>query len=116
MEPDILVNLILVGNVFLGVLFTLKSRRWWLPYILMGITFLTLTFGFGLSLVLNKQSILSYLFVFVVGQLIWAFVFVIIAHVLSFIVRKVPFRHKQQIGWGFLIGFPLSFLVFLLVQ
>jgi hypothetical protein len=116
MNPDILVNLILVGNVFLGVLFSLKSRRWWLPYILMGLTFLTLTFGFGLSLVLNKQSILSYLFVFVVGQLIWAFVFVIIAHILSFIVRKVPFRHKQEIGWGFLFGFPLAFLIFLLVD
>ncbi|WP_064094395.1 hypothetical protein [Rossellomorea aquimaris] len=116
MEPDFLVNLILVGNVFLGVLFILKSRRWWLPYILMTITFLTLTIGFGISLVLNKESILAYLFVFVVGQLIWAFVFVIIAHVLSVIVRKIPFRHKQQIGWGFLVVFPLSFLVFLFVH
>lgn len=116
MNPDFLVNLILVGNVFLGVLFALKSRRWWLPYIFIAVTFLTLTFGFGISLLLNKESILAYLFVFVVGQLIWVFTFVIVAHILSWIVRKVPFRHKQQIGWGFLVGFPVTFSVFLLVN
>jgi hypothetical protein len=116
MEPDFIVNLILIGNVFLGVLFTLKSRKWWLPYILMALTFATLALGFGYAILFNGESILAYLFIFVVGQLIWAFAFVMVAQLLSWIVRKLPLRHKQQIGWGFLFGFPLSFLMFLLVQ
>ncbi|KMK91107.1 hypothetical protein ABER02_12390 [Rossellomorea marisflavi] len=115
MNEEFLVNIILLMNVLIGVFLTLKTRSWWLPYILIGLTFLVLTFGFGVSLLLKSETILAYLFVFVVSQLIWVFFYVMAAHILSWVVRKVPFRHKQQIGWIFLIGFPVVFYLVVLM-
>jgi hypothetical protein len=109
MEDNSLVNFILIGCVVLGVLLTLKSRRFWLPYVHIVVTIWALAGGFGYALLFDNESTIGYLFVFVIGQIFWAFLFVFIAQVLSWLVRSLPLRHKQQIGWMFLIGFPVTF-------
>jgi hypothetical protein len=109
MDESSLVNFILMGCVAIGVLLTLKSRRFWLPYVHIVMTIWVLAGGFGYSLLFNNEATIGYLFVFVIGQIFWAFLFVFIAQILSWMVRSLPFRHKQEIGWMFLIGFPVTF-------
>ncbi|EDL65629.1 hypothetical protein [Bacillus sp. SG-1] len=114
MDVNSYVNFILVGCVVIGVLLTLKSRRFWIPYLHIIATIWVLAGGFGYSLLFNNESTIGYLFVFVIGQIFWAFLFVFIAQVLSWLVRSLPLRHKQEIGWMFLVGFPLTFSVTIL--
>ncbi|RIW33996.1 hypothetical protein D3H55_10385 [Bacillus salacetis] len=109
MEENSLVNFILIGCVILGVLLTLKSRQLWVPYIHIVATIWILAGGFGYSILFDNEAAIGYLFVFVIGQIFWAFLFVFIAQVLSWMVRSLPLRHKQEIGWMFLIGFPVTF-------
>ncbi|MCP3742054.1 hypothetical protein [Rossellomorea sp. BNER] len=113
MNIELLVNIILFLNVFIGVLFTLKSRKIWLPYLHIFCTFVLLTIGGIYSILFNSESIIGDVFVFVVGDILWVLLFVVIAHILSWIVRVIPLKHKQQIGWFFLLGFPLSFMIFI---
>ncbi len=114
LEDSSLVDFILISCVVLGVLMTLKSRRFWLPYIHIVVTIWVLAGGFGYSILFNNESMIGYLFVFVIGQIFWTFLFVFIAQVLSWMVRSLPLRHKQEIGWMFLLGFPIAFSVTIL--
>jgi hypothetical protein len=111
MDETSIVNFILVGSVVIGVLLTLKSRQFWLPYLHIMVTIWILAGGFGYSILFDNESTIGYVFVFVVGRIFWAVLFVFIAQVLSWLVRSLPLRHKQEIGWMFLIGFPVAFSV-----
>ncbi|WP_456272545.1 hypothetical protein [Bacillus sp. AK031] len=111
MDETSIVNFILVSSVVIGVLLTLKSRQFWLPYLHIMATIWILAGGFGYSILFDNESTIGYVFVFVVGRIFWAVLFVFTAQVLSWLVRSLPLRHKQEIGWMFLIGFPVAFSV-----